>query len=568
MYPHRHPRRGSRAALALAASLALAACGDPSEVAPERPPAWFREATAEMDLAYRCETGPIDDLALPRSMGGGVALFDAEGDGDLDLYLVNGSEELAGGGEATNHLFRREQDGSYTDVSANSGLADAGYGMGVAVGDVDNDGDEDLYVTNFGPDRLYLNHGDGTFEAANEGALSACAGWSCSAVFLDYDRDGWLDLYVTVYVEFDAEKPCSDRFGGRDFCAPRSFNPSRDVLLHNRGDGTFEDASESSGVASKAAAGLGVVCDDYDEDGWIDVYVTNDGYANYLWRNQGDGTFEDVAIQRGTALNLHGMPEAGMGVVSEDLDGDGDVDLFMTHLRNETNTLYRNRGGKRGFQDATNLVGLAAESVPFTGFGTAALDVELDGDLDIAVVNGRVQSAEVLDGAALEGRWATYCEPNQLFLGDGEGRFAVAQDAGDEFTAPVEMSRGLVAGDLDEDGDLDLVVTNLNGPARLYYNEAPRAGAWLEVSALMGEPRRHALGARVVVVTARGRVARTVRRSSGYLSSGPARAHFGLGPCEQVERIEVTWPDGSREEFPGGAVDRRVEVLRGAGAAL
>ena len=567
----------------LALLLALAACGGGEASAPAGdgpdpgsagvpaagPDAILLEdVTAAVGLAFTCETGPIDGHPLARIMGGGVALLDVEGDGDLDLYLVNGAERLEGGGgrpgAAVNRLFLQE-DGRFRDATAGSGLGDDSFGMGVAVGDVDNDGRPDVYVTNYGPDRLYANRGDGTFEDVTAASGVDVPGWSCSATFLDLDRDGWLDLYVTRYVEDDPEKPCHGSSGKRDFCSPKAFQPAYDVLLRNRGDGTFEDVSARSGVASKAAPGLGVVAEDLDDDGWIDLYVANDGHANFLWRNRGDGTFEDVAIQYGVAFNARGAPEASMGVLAEDLDGDLRMDLFCTHLKNESNTLYGNLG--TAFQDRTTTSGMSVASTPFTGFGTVALDVELDGDLDLALVNGRVLAGEVEPGAQPDGPWAAYAEPNQLLLQD-RGHFAPVAAGAEALTGPVEISRGLAAGDLDRDGDLDLVLTNLRGPARVLQNVAPRRGAWLAVRALdPAHGGREALGARVVVEAGGRRFARTVRRASSYLSSSEPVPRFGLGPAGRVERIEVRWPDGAREVFAGCDVDREVVLRRGEGSA-
>ncbi|MCH7572182.1 MAG: VCBS repeat-containing protein, partial [Planctomycetes bacterium] len=372
---------GRRIAAGAAFLCFVSGCRDESSPAPaenSRPPQWFTEITTDVGLDFIHETGATGELHLPEIMGGGCAMFDFDHDGDLDIYLITANDTLPEAGIAdhpVNRLYRQEADGRFTDVTAESGLGDGGYGMGVAIGDIDNDGHPDVYVTNYGPDRLYRNRGDGTFEDVTEAAGIDVDGWSCSAAFFDYDRDGFLDLYVTRYVDFDPRKRCSDAAGRPDYCSPKVFGPVADVLLHNNGDpGTpgFTDVSEQAGIASAAAAGLGVVCEDFNQDGWPDVYVANDLYANHLWINQGDGTFRDMAVIMGAAYNLHGQPEAGMGVVAADFHGHGQLVWFMTHLPTEINTLYRNLGGDVGFEDVTGSAGLGASSMEYTGFGTAA----------------------------------------------------------------------------------------------------------------------------------------------------------------------------------------------------
>jgi hypothetical protein len=436
--------------------------------------------------------------------------------------------------------------------------------MGTAIGDYDSDGRGDLFVTNVGADRLYRNEGGGRFADVTEAAGVAGEGWSASAAFVDFDADGDLDLFVTRYVAYDPGKKCTDGSGRVDYCGPKEFPPVSDVLFRNEGNGTFTDVSRASGVGAVAAAGLGVTCEDLDYDGRLDVYVANDAYANHLWLNQGDGTFLDDALLLGAAYNQQGMAEAGMGIVAADLDGDLDLDVFITHLRNESDTIFSWGGPDRGFTDETAERGIVAVTMPTTGFGTVALDVELDGDLDLFVANGSVNRGDPWPGAEVPAPWDRYAEPNHLWLNAGE-TFELAGDAGGTLTSRVEVTRGAAAGDVDGDGDLDLLIANVHGPARLYRNDAPRRGRWLLVRPI--EPARDgiALGATVIVRAGERRFLRTVSGGVSYLSSSDPRAHFGLGPVERVDEIVVRWADGSRERFDGGAPDREVVVVRGRG---
>jgi len=320
---------------------------------------WFEEIPAsESGVTFRHETNAAGELHLPEIMGSGLAVTDLDGDGRLDLYLVSGTE---------NRFYHQLEDGSFEDRTAASGLGDEGYGMGIAVGDVDNDGDEDVYVANLGGDRLYVNEGDGSFRDETGTAGIEVDDWSSSAAFLDFDRDGFLDLFVVRYVTYDPNNKCYDKAGRHEYCGPTAFPGVHDVLLRNRGDGTFEDVSSRAGMQDIAHAGLGIAVRDFDGDGWIDVYVANDADPNELWLNRRDGTFSEEALLLGASLNARGQPEAGMGVLAEDLDGDLAVDLFMTHLGNESNTFYRNLGGSNGFADTTASVSLGTTSTLFTG---------------------------------------------------------------------------------------------------------------------------------------------------------------------------------------------------------
>jgi hypothetical protein len=513
-------------------------------------------------------------------MGGGVAVFDADEDGDLDLYFVTGGPGLRRPptpGDPVNRLFLQGADGRFTDATEGSGLADPGYGTGVAVGDFDNDGHEDVFVAKIGAGRLFRGRGDGTFEdvtgragiPGGGGEVDPDLNWSSSAAFCDVDRDGWLDLYVVGYVVFDRAVECTDRAGRPEYCGPDSFEDRVDTLLHNQGDGTFRDVTREAGIDAVTGAGLGVVCEDFDDDGRVDVYVANDGDPNQLWVNQGDGTFIDDALIMGASVNAAGLAEAGMGVVAADFDNDADFDIFLTHLREETNTLYRNLGAGAGFEDHTARSGLGAGSAPYTGFGTAPIDLDLDGDLDLVIVNGRVTRGDRLTDALPE-PWNDYAEPNLVYRNDGD-RFRLLEREARPFTEPIEVGRGLATGDLDGDGDLDVVITNIGSPAHLYRGEPP-PGRWLLVDAFDPRLRRRALGARVRVEAEGRSQVRTIQGARSYLSSSDPRAHFGFGPGDgardggTVDAIVVRWPDGLEETFPAAAMNQAITLRRGEGS--
>jgi hypothetical protein len=531
--------------------------------------AWLQDVAAPLGIRFTHVSGGTGDLLLPEMMGGGVAVFDYDGDGDLDLYLVNGNHKLpdAGrGGEVGDQLFRHEADGSFRDVSAEAGLADTGYGTGVAVGDVDNDGHPDVYVANLGPDQLYRNQGDGSFENVSERFGVDVPGFSSSATFCDYDRDGYLDLYVAQYVDFDPDHHCTSVAGQPEYCGPRSFRPVHDVLLHNDAGRGFRDVSVPAGIATSAAAGLGVVCEDLDRDGWLDFYVANDSYANDLWNNRRDGTFINRAVPLGAAFDPLGQPRGGMGVVAADLDADGRQDLFVTNLRDENNAFFRNLGPS-GFADEAEAHGLGSPSLPYTGFGIAAFDLELDGDLDLAIANGRVKGYEPLPGARPPAPWNRLAEPNLLLLNDGQGHYQTAPESiCGAFCAERDISRALAHADLDDDGDEDLVVTHIEGPAQIFRNDAPRQGHWLKVRPLGGAPGRLEPGTLVTATVGTRSLVRSVSPSAGYLTASLADLHFGLGQVERVDGLAVRWPDGTVERFPVDCIDCALVLRRGEGS--
>lgn len=565
--------RGGRSICAAAVSgllaLSVAGCGGDAQDATT---GWLVDGTPGSGVNVDYASGDDGQKRLPRIMGGGVAVFDADLDGDLDLYFVRGHggtldrDGGAGGDGATvNRFLQQQPDGRFVDRTEVSGLGDPGYGMGVAVGDIDRDGLPDVLVTNFGPDQLYLNRGGGRFENATDAWGVRIEGFSASAAFCDFDADGWLDLFVTRYVEFDPELSCLDPSGRVDYCGPQSYRGVPDVLLLNDGGRGFVDVSAKAGIAARADHGLGVVCEDFDADGHVDVLVANDGDPNHLWLNQGDGTFLEDAVAMGMAYDQHGNPEAGMGVVAEDFDGDGAAEAFMTHLENETNTLYR-PVGPSAFRDATGQSGLGAPSMPFTGFGVEAIDLELDGDLDLVVANGRVRSfgSRHPESASPE-PWSTMGQPDQVFL-NRDGRFEPMAPESCPACRRGQVSRGLSVGDLDGDGDLDAVVTHIDAPATLWRNEAPRDGRWLRVRAVDPATGGDAIGASLFLESGGIRQRRVVRTTAGYLSAKPAEVHFGVPEAQGPAVLEVRWPDGAREHFDVECLDCALTLLRGEGA--
>ena len=526
----------------------------------------FTEITKEVGLDFLHEPGAEGKFLLPEINGAGAAFLDFDNDGDLDIFLVqSGSLSVSKTKKLlTNQLFRQDADGFFTNVTSTSGLGHTGYGTGVAVGDIDNDGLVDIYVGNYGKDALFHNNGGGQFTDITDRAGIVADSWTSSVALCDYDLDGYLDIYVTSYVTYDSTKSCVRNDGAPDYCSPQSFAYDPDVLYRNNGDVSFTDASHRSGIGRLKAPALGVVCADLTADGLPDFYVANDGVANFLWENAGGGSFEDRAILMGSAFNSFGRPEASMGVALGDIEGDGDLDLFMTHVENQTNTLYLNDEGF-GFDDVTAARGLGASSLKFTGFGTAFFDFDHDGDLDIVIANGRVAWANPLAGADVSEYWNAYAEPNLLLENNGAGKFADMSSGSGAFGRHIEVSRALALGDVDSDGDLDILLTNTGGPARLFRNDTRKKGHWLMVRALDTQRKRDAHGAFITVTAGGKRYVRLAHPAYSYFSSNDTRAHFGIVGASNFESILVRWPDGTEEHFNGGALGRVVTVEKGGG---
>ncbi len=541
--------------------------GGASTVSPDVESPWFREATAEVGLASEAEPWTAEgEYFLPEVTGPGLALADLDGDGDLDLIQVRFPPPGARDRPAPNRVYVWSE-GRFHRLPGDAGLADPGYGQGVAVADTDNDGDLDVFFANYGRDSFYRNRGDGSFEPFTDAAVVGGPDvWSSAGVFCDYDRDGDLDLYVVRYLRYAYAGHCIQGGTIRDYCGPSGFDGVPDSLYRNEG-GTFREVNAEAGLAPpggwRYGKGLGAVCLDLTGDGWPDIFVANDGEPNYLWVNQRDGTFREEGSLRGVAVNRHGAPEASMGVTVADLNDDGSPDLYVTHLSQENNRLYLSQPGGF-FADASIEWGLARYDLPFTGFGCLFFDADLDGDQDLAVANGRVYRGPVLPGAGLSPFWNLYAEPDLLLENNGQKTFAPARLAGD-FTVPATITRGLAWGDVDDDGDLDLVASTTDHRLRFYRNEAaPARRHWLRVRALAGG--RDAIGARVQVFAGERRWTGWVVPQQSYQTSGDPRLHFGLGEIDRVGKVEVLWPDGTTERFPGGAANREIVCRRGEGA--
>ena len=537
---------------------------------------WFTDEATSAGLRFVHVNGMSGEYRFAEMMGPGAAVLDFDNDGDLDLYLPQGHVLGPGarphdrGDPLKDRLYRNDlqvhADGSrtlrFTDVTEASALDVRSYGMGVATGDLDNDGWVDLFLTQLGPDRLFRNDGDGTFTEAPGAAGARHPRWSVSAAALDYDRDGWLDLYVSHYVDQDRHPACYAPTGERDYCGPQQFLPVPDRLYRNLGGGRFSDLTAEAQVATEYGPALGVVAGDFDGDGWMDIYVANDGQENQLWVNRRDGTFRNEALLAGAALNQAGRAEAGMGVDVGDFDNDGDDDLFVTHLVTQTNTLYVNTGAGL-FEDRSAASGLGAPSLPYTGFGAAWLDFDNDGRLDVLAVNGAVNTiralAQARDPHPLHQR-------NQLFRNLGNGRFEEVSDRAGAVFRLSEVSRGAAVGDLDNDGDLDVLVTNNNGPARLLINQVGNRNRWLGLRLVGGDPPRDMLGARVGIFRRDGPpLWRRSRTDGSYASSRDPRVLVGLGDAETVPRLRVVWPSGRAEEWTDVAADQWLTLREGTG---
>ena len=529
-------------------------------------PVHFRETAADWGLLFRHHHGGSGRRFMQETTAGGLILFDFDDDGDTDVLFVDGGHLPGYDGEpARTSLFRNESNGSFADVTDRSGIVMASYGFGGTAGDIDGDGDADLYLTAYASNYLFRNNGDGTFTDIT--ATSATGGdqYSASAAFADTDRDGDLDLYVVNYLDYPIENPKVCRDATKDivaFCHPTLFPGAHDRFYRNRGDGTFDDATETSGLGAANGNGLGLAFADFDNDRWPDLYVANDSTPNFLFRNLGDGTFEDQSLLSGTAFGDRVVPEAGMGVAVGDVDGNGFLDLFVTNYALETNALYRNFGSGL-FADARHLYGIAEPSIPMLGFGATFADFDHDGALDLAIANGHIQ-----DNIEIMHPGLTYRQRNQILLNDGAGRFAECLDCGLQLE---RVSRALATGDLDRDGDLDLVIVNADDVAEVYENQSgSTTGAWLQLD-LVGAPGpAGSIGARLTLTAAGRQQSREVHTASSFQSQSALTTHFGLATASTVETLQIDWPNGSSQQLRGlkaGNRYSRIQSLLSTGIA-
>ena len=528
----------------------------------------FIDVTAEAGISFRHVNGAKGDYHLPETIGSGGAFFDYDIDGDLDLYLVNSGDltRTDSDGTDTSILYRNNGDGTFTDVTDTAGVGNSGnYGMGAACGDYDNDGDSDLYVTNFGANVLYRNNGDGTFTIVTETAGVGDALWGTSATFFDYDRDSYLDLYVANYVLYSLDvpyRPCGVH-GIRTHCHPKNFDGAPDRLYRNNGDGTFTDATQAAGFGGiggpHSGKGLGVVAADFNNDGEPDVYVANDDTPNFLFFNNGDGTFTETGLLAGCAFSFDGVAQAGMGVDAGDFDGDGNLDIFVTNLSHETNALYRNNGDGT-FSDIVYEANLGKESYLFVGFGTRFFDYDNDGYSDIFIANGHI-----IEAIAQVTDVLTYAQRNQLFHNNGDGTFTEVSFESGPYFRREGVSRGAIFGDYDNDGDTDIVVTQSNQPAELLRNDGGNRRNWVRIKLVGTTSNRDGIGARVTVTACSESQMQEARTGLSYLSSNDPRVLFGLGEHTRIDRLEIRWPSGIVQVLENLEVNREIVVVEKGG---
>lgn len=495
------------------------------------------------------------DKRLPETDGSGVAFFDADGDGRLDLYFVNSGDMLLGRKGADNQLYRGVGQGAFGVVPGAGGATGDSYGMGVLSGDADNDGDSDLYLTAWGSDQFFRNNGDASFTDATESAGLGNPQWGSSASYLDYDNDGDLDLFVANYVAFDAQTHpwCGRRdMDMRFYCDPRQYDPSQDLLYRNEGDGTFSDVSIEAGIHVRGN-GLGVVSADYDGDGTMDIYVANDMSVNFLYRNGGDGTFSEEGMLSGTATSADGASQAGMGIDAADYDRDGDLDIVVTNFQLENNTLYQNDGPY--FNEVSFAVGIGEVSLNYLGFGVGFFDGDNDGWLDLFVTNGHVH-----DNIERYDPMVTYAQQAQLFRGAGNGRFVdISADVGSALEK-LYIGRGLAFADYDEDGDMDLALSNSGSPAVLLRNDGGNEQSWLRLKLQGTASNRDGVGTKLWLHTGDIVQFQQIRAGSGYQSTSELTAHFGLGQVVQVDSIRVLWPSGVRQTLGPQAARQTLQI--------
>jgi hypothetical protein len=530
----------------------------PAPATESRPTIRFREAGPDSGIDFIHISGNSQDKHYPTGNGSGVALLDYDADGRLDVYFAT-TRNLPLDAPTTsrgNRLYRNRGDGTFEDVTERAGVGFRGFCHGAVVGDVDNNGFPDLYLTNYGPNVLYLNNGDGTFRTARDFGAE-CRSWSMSAAFLDYDNDGWLDLYVSCYGHWAFDEPhpfCGDEAKRvRIFCPPTMIRPEHHFLFRNRRDGTFEETTERAGVLRRDGRGMGVVAADVNRDGRIDLYVANDMCPHFLFLNRGDGTFDDVTDSSGAAVTESGHYQGGMGVDIEDLDEDGFPELFVTNFEGEYNTVHQTTDG-RNFEDVTASAGIVRDTIPDVGWGCSLGDFDNDGWPDMMVVNGHVD-----DNLAQIGRNGLYAQLPKVWRNRGRGRFRLVADAG-PFFAVGHPARGAAFGDLDNDGDIDAVVNRMDSPPAILWNESPPAH-WIRLDLVGTRSNRSAIGTAVEVHIGRRVLHRQVKGGGSFASSNDPRLLIGVGKADQIDRIEIRWPSGRQTTLTTPELGRTHRVI-------
>jgi enediyne biosynthesis protein E4 len=539
---------------------------------PPAPIANFTDVAEKSGLTAQNIFGGVDTKKyIIETTGTGVAIFDYDNDGWPDIFLVNGTrlEGFPAGQVPTNRLYRNNHDGTFTDVTAKAGLTATGWGQGVCVGDYDNDGWEDLYITYYGKNRLYHNdHGVFTEVAEKAGVAGSGKAWGTGCAFVDYDRDGRLDLVVANYVDFDlasapapGERPTCIWKGVPVMCGPRGLPGAKNILYHNRGDGTFEDVTTKAHIdRTDGHYAFSVSTLDFDEDGWPDIFVACDSTPSILYRNNHDGTFTDVAVTAGAAFNEDGREQAGMGSTIADFNGDGHLDIFKTNFSDDTSTLYKNNGDGT-FTDATSAAGLGLYT-QYLGWGTMFLDFDNDGWPDLILVNGHVYPE--VDSQHLG---SSYKEPRILYHNNGDGTFSDISALGGSGITTVASSRGLAVGDLWNDGRMSAVINNMNAAPSVLVNQIRNSNHWVAIHAVGTKSNRDGIGARVRVKTATRILVDEVRSGSSYISNSDVRTHFGLGKVDKIEWVEIRWPSGVTERFSNIPIDKIQTLTEGSGTA-
>jgi len=527
-------------------------------------PIRLRDVTGATGITWRHTDGSSGRRYIVETVCCGLALFDYEGDGDIDIYFLNGAPLKGAKVDVppTNVLYRNDGNFRFTDVTGEAGVGDTGYGLGVCVGDYDNDGDPDLYLNNFGPNVLYRNNGDGTFtDVTGEAGVANGNKVGAGACFLDADKDGDLDLYVSNYLDFTYENHQIQYFRGfPGYASPLKFKAVPDVLYRNNGDGTFTDVSAESGVGAHSGPGMGMICADYDDDGDTDVFVGNDGLANFLFENDGTGTFSESGLITGLAYDGSGSGQGTMGAECADYDNDGRLDFYVTAYQDDLATLYRNLGGGV-FEDVTRMTGAGAGTLPHVNWGNGLVDLDNDGDRDLFIACGHL-----LDNVELWDSTTSYHARNLVLMHTGDGKFVDVSDQAGDGLAVKLSSRGAGFDDLDNDGDVDVVILNSRREPTILRNESPSGNHWLQVRLRGTTTNRDGVGARVKVVAGDLAQIDEVHSGRGYQGHYGMRLYFGLGRRKRVDRIEVRWIGGGRDVLTDVAVDQLITVVEGAGA--